>query len=740
MTAVDKWLGKDFNQKLLWDPDSLAFCRAAWKVESVVDGVELHTTQVKMLGAVRSISYLTYSPDEFKTYVGYNEQGGSVEEIASAQDGALFAISGMNLGGDFFKYNGTVVNATTSVPTQANGVLAIPASSTTNIFSIYKNEDGNYGSITEENVMAAGALLVRDGKEQTFPSGAYYDTRMARSIIGIDRNTGNYMFATLDKGASGQADGATIAEAAFIARIMGMSDAICLAEGDAATMWAQEAGVLNVPSSAQPAKVASVIYVATNVPTLEGEGTADSPYLIDMPVKMKQMRKYAAAGGETYFKLTNDLNMGSVKTWFPVNHSDPFDRKIHFDGNGKTITNFSPVAFKDNVKTSEDVSYPSLFGVLYGSCKNLTIKDSKLDVGAKISVGFLGGYVGTTGKPATVENVHLKNCEIIGTGNSSNEAFYGGFGGQARNATFKNCSAEIVISAGGTDVGGFVGKAQETISFENCVTDVQLSTCDDPGSNMRYGGLLGWGSCTNITVKNCSASGSISCGFSCNTSAGLIAYSGSTGTTSISQCKSTVSMKNDTGRYLSNSAGMVGCHGNTGKCIIENCYATGDLDVYQVCGGIIGRQEKGTVEINNCYSTSSLNGFSGLGSIVGAASATGCILKMSGCIAWSPSIKASRPDDSKYASGAIVGSSAGTTTISGCVRRADMSFSDPARSGLQNHNDVNNTTLTGDKTHDRPYDGKETTETTVSAAAKAAGWSETIWDLSGDLPELKIFK
>ena len=293
MTAVDKWLGEDFNQQLLWNPDSLAFRRANWKVENVVDGVELHTAQVKMLGAVRSISYLTYSPDEFKTYVGYNEQGGSVEEIASAQNGALFAISGMNVGGDFFKYNGTVINQTTSVPTQVNGVLAIPSSSTTNIFNIYKNEDGNYGSITEENVMASGALLVKDGKEQQFPSGPYYDTRKARSIIGVDKATGNYMFATLDKGAAGEADGATIAEAAFIARIMGMSDAICLAEGDAATMWAQEAGVLNVPSSAQPAKVASVIYVATNVPTLEGEGTAESPYLIDMPVKMKQMRKYA---------------------------------------------------------------------------------------------------------------------------------------------------------------------------------------------------------------------------------------------------------------------------------------------------------------------------------------------------------------------------------------------------------------------------------------------------------------
>ena len=167
-----------------------------------------------------------------------------------------------------------------------------------------------------------------------------------------------------------------------------------------------------------------------------------------------------------------------------------------------------------------------MFGVLYGSCKNLTIKDSKITT-TRSSAGFIGGYIGTSGKPGLVENVHLVNCDIDGTGNT-----YGGFGGNGREATIKNCSADIVIRAGGPDVGGFIGLGQGTIAVENCTADVDIAAQKDPGSNMRYGGIIGYHKGTTLSIKKSSASGLISCGYSCNTSGGIVAYSGST--TSIS--------------------------------------------------------------------------------------------------------------------------------------------------------------------------------------------------------------
>lgn len=733
MSVVDKWLGEDFNQELLWNLDSLAFHRASWTLESVADGVQMRKSSMKLLGAQRSVSYISYSPDEFKTFIGYSEQSATVAELASAQSGALFAISGVSDVSDYFKYNGSVVNSTTSSPSQVNGVVAATSSLATNVLSFYNCADGNYSTVAEDNAMATGAVLLVGGKEQTFPKGEYFDTRMARSIVGFDFSSGNYVFATIDKSADGQSEGATIAEAAFMARMMGMTEAVCLADGDAATLWGKESGVLNVPSSAAPTKVSSVLYVAVNEPSLEGKGTADEPYIIDMAVKMKQMRKYSPVGGETYFKLTQDLNMSTVKTWYPVNWDGEFNRKVHFDGNGKTLTNFSPNAIVDN-NTGDVCNYPSLFGVLYGSVKDLTIKNSVLNAGGKASAGFIGGYIGTSGKPGLVENVHLVDCEISGTNTN-----YGGLGGNAREATIKNCSVEIVIRAGGADVGGLVGKGFGTLTIENCTAEVDLAAQKDPGGNMRYGGILGYHAGTTLVVKNCLASGVISCGYSCNTAGGIVAYSGSDSSTLISQCKSAVDIRNDSGKMLSNSGGMLGCHGKATPCTIENCYSTGTMDIYQRCGGLVGAQENGTLSITNSYSASSLNGYSGLGSLVGVVTGANASLNLTGCIGWSSAISSNRPDATKWCCGALVGSVEGKLTASGCVRKSDMSFTDTVRKSLETHGPVSNSTPSGSQ-YNHPYDGTPSSETTASAAAKAAGWNETIWDLTGDLPELKIFK
>ena len=54
--------------------------------------------------------------------------------------------------------------------------------------------------------------------------------------------------AVIDGGVTGQADGATMAEAAFIARIIGMKDAVCLSSGDASTLWSEDGGVVSHPS------------------------------------------------------------------------------------------------------------------------------------------------------------------------------------------------------------------------------------------------------------------------------------------------------------------------------------------------------------------------------------------------------------------------------------------------------------------------------------------------------------
>lgn len=467
---------------------------------------------------------------------------------------------------------------------------------------------------------------------------------------------------------------------------------------------------------------------------IDGSGTEADPYILKTPQDMVDMHSLAQPDATTWFRLGNNIDMAKVKSWCPVNNEGSDGCRIHFDGNGKTITNFSPETFADAQNPSADVAYPSLFGVLCGSCRNLTIKDSKLCPGAKTVAGFIGGFIGDQSVSATVENVHLVNCHISGTGNT-----YGGLGGHARNATISDCSVQVVIRAGGPDVGGLVGKGTYNVEIKNCTAEVDLAPQSNPGKNLRYGGIFGYHAGTTLAITNCSANGKIACAYSCNTAGGILAYSGSTSSTTISLCTSSVDIRKESGGSLSSAGGMVGIHGTTGTCTIRNCYSTGDMYIHQTCGGIVGRQENGTITITNCYSTSSLEGYSGLGSIVGAATKTSCILNMFGCLGWASSIKGTREDTSKYGSGAIVGSSSGYNTIIGCLRRSDMIFSDPnARpDGLITQDDVNNAELAGTPNTNRPYDGRPASQTTASAAAVAAGWSEKVWDFSAALPAIR---
>ena len=69
---------------------------------------------------------------------------------------------------------------------------------------------------------------------------------MARSVIGITAQ-GKMMLLTIDGAITGNADGATLEEAAFIAKTLGMKNAVCLADGSSSTLWTSGKGVVNHP-------------------------------------------------------------------------------------------------------------------------------------------------------------------------------------------------------------------------------------------------------------------------------------------------------------------------------------------------------------------------------------------------------------------------------------------------------------------------------------------------------------
>jgi hypothetical protein len=109
---------------------------------------------------------------------------------------------------------------------------------------------------------------------------------------------------------------------------------------------------------------------------------------------------------------------------------------------------------------------------------------------------------------------------------------------------------------------------------------------------------------------------------------------------------------------------------------------------------------------------------------------------MTNCFAWNPSLTATREAVDKYSSGAIAASVSGKNTFTGNFRNPALVLTDPFRT-IQNHEDLAAATPEGDA-NQHAFDGKPAAEgATVSSLAKAAGWDETVWDLSGNLPVFK---
>ena len=140
---------------------------------------------------------------------------------------------------------------------------------------------------------------------------------------------------------------------------------------------------------------------AEKMPDNTKGSTVSDPYVIGTPADFAYVRSKIAAGATVYIELSADIDMESVKDYVPFNNDEPYDKTIHFDGKGYTISNFTCSAGK----------YPSLFGVLQGSCKNLNMDN--VNISGAGECGALAAYVGTENRTGVVENVSVKNANII---------------------------------------------------------------------------------------------------------------------------------------------------------------------------------------------------------------------------------------------------------------------------------------------------------------------------------------
>ena len=325
---------------------------------------------------------------------------------------------------------------------------------------------------------------------------------------------------------------------------------------------------------------------------IEGNGTEANPYILKTVDHLVGMRSLATLGGETWFKMAKDIDMAGVDNYVPVNFDQNFERKIHFDGGNYTISNF----------TSSHNGYPSLFGVLYGSVKDLKVVKAEINSTGHVA-GIIGGYIGTTGKPAEVTNVHVQGTV------TSTTTRCGGFAGNVVDAKFTDCSADVTVK-GTQDVGGFVGKIQKECSFTRCSVKSQISSTHT--ATIRGGCFASWANGTTVTFTDCKVlEGSRITDETGNTAAyvgsyaGFLAYAGATSKTVIENCTVDVDINVP---FAQSVGGLVAVLGQN-ELQIKGCQVDGKIVANNQVAGALAYIEKGTdISISETEVTASITG------------------------------------------------------------------------------------------------------------------------------------
>ncbi|MBQ7517692.1 MAG: hypothetical protein IJU13_04615 [Bacteroidales bacterium] len=507
---------------------------------------------------------------------------------------------------------------------------------------------------------------------------------------------------------------------------------------------------------------------------LEGEGTATRPYLVTDAADMDNIRNLVKENEFTYFRLTNDIDMSSITTWIPINE---FDKPVGvmFDGQNHKISHFS----------CKNPNLPSMFGILHGEVRDLTLEDSEVSTVVNTPAGTIAAYAGNSGSTlhGRIENVHI----VRGLVSESNYGMIGGLCGCSGGGTFVNCSFDGTVKrpyngSSTSDMhsaGGILGQAYSNVTLQSCSTSGTLTTNSGRGN----GGIVGYGSTSlsltdchstmsisardeqvggicgtvkgSVTLNQCSYNGTISC--NSGVCGGILgqgdATTGMAGSgTTITRCYTSGSIS-----ATSYTAGIVGRTNNLGT-LIEDCGTTMFVNASaNYVGGILGDAPINTT-IRRCFASGDIRGSYGIGGIIGRAFgrygtdkpvSTVLNTTVEDCIAFSSLIKTvtsgGENPSTHYSGGAIIGYTSTTSTLANCWRSADMVLNYFPTASLNTLFDHSNCSQSQPLTQPDgsgkwfcPYHGKAAgSSATVSSLAQSLGWSSTIWNFSSAIPTLK---
>ncbi|MBQ9891960.1 MAG: hypothetical protein IJM35_02255 [Bacteroidales bacterium] len=398
----------------------------------------------------------------------------------------------------------------------------------------------------------------------------------------------------------------------------------------------------------------------------------------------------------------------------------------------------------------------NFFGGLVGEACNSVLKGCSFDgtvertsaIAQSSTYYPVGGLIGKM-----LENVVLEGCSTSGKLTTNGGRACGGLVGLCSvEMSIKDCSSTMDITARHDVAGGMVGYGGSG-SVSGCSYSGSIVVRENGTGTSYVGGIVGHAA-YDLTISRCSFSGSLEAPK--GIVAGILGQSNSSQANGavISECRSSGTIKGST-----IVGGIVGRATNSGLKV-ENCYSTADI----ICagsyaGGVAGDLPK-NASVKNCFATGKVEGTYALGGVVGRAygrqgssdsPSTDVNTSVTGCIAWNTSIKTKTSGGenpaSHYGGATVVGFNSYYNTLSNNWRSPSIDFffysvavlntpydqedSGPGKALVRNY----------DYKWYSPCHGKAAAAgEKLTAVASRAGFSTSVWDLSGDVPELKCFK
>ena len=210
------------------------------------------------------------------------------------------------------------------------------------------------------------------------------------------------------------------------------------------------------------------------VPT--GDGTQENPYILRTADDLRGMASKLGTE-KKYVAMVADIDATSInaKKWPSISEAKALD----FNGNNRTISNFSPTDFSSN--------YAGFVGILNGRIANLNMVNANINGKDGKACGILCGYLGQSNANSSgeIENVHVEGI-ISGTGKG-----VGGLVGIIGSGKINRSSANVNVSGTKDCVGGLVGyyndgSTTNVCEISNCWTSGAVS-----GEAQKVGGIIG---------------------------------------------------------------------------------------------------------------------------------------------------------------------------------------------------------------------------------------------------------